>query len=654
MPRSLLLPSNPTQSDVTWKDGVPYSTRFDDPYYSLEDGKAESTFVFLSGTDVLTTADTKDHIVVGETGFGTGLNFLTTWQAWRKTNPGARLTFISAEAFPMAATDMAKAHYAFPDLTDLADQLREAWPPAEGGFHTRKFDDGRISLHLMFGEVTKMFAQIDAEVDAWFLDGFAPAKNPDMWTDTLFKRMAQLSKPNTKVATFTAAGFVRRGLEAQGFQMKKTEGFGNKRHRLVGSYNPSQQPSRPQAIKPATWSVTPASDTSQIAVVGDGIAGASVAYSLALRGLSPLLVAPEKNPADTLPAAILAPQLLLANPVEKAFFHAAFFHAVSHPAYQDAFASERGTKYVPTSAQEQQKFKDILAQFKWGAEWMTSDSEGLFLPKGGTVLPANILEFLTHGINRISCNVVQLEKNRQGWDLLDTSGDIITSAPTVVLAAGAHTTGILAASSLVGTSATTRHPLVRPRGGQLEYVSAAAISGIDAHTMTYGGYISAASISGVNGKIRTIGSTHDKLSTVPAQPPHPTLAARGTILAQCHGATGGVIDPDATMTSWTGMRATAPDHMPYAGPIPNWADVSDVCANLAIDRKLPLPRPPKMEDGLYCVTALGSKGFQYGPLLGEYIAAMICGEPSPLPRILHGKLHPVRGYIRDIIRGKSC
>ncbi len=649
------MPPNTRQSEITWKEGVPFSTQFDDPYYSLDDGKAESIFVFVDGTDVLNTTDGKDHIVVGETGFGTGLNFLTTWQAWRNRNPGARLTFVSAEAFPITAADMAKAHSAFPELAELAEQLRAAWPPAVSGFHTRRFDNGKISLLLMFGEATEMFSQLDAEIDAWYLDGFAPAKNPDMWTDKLFRRMARLSKPKAKLATYTAAGFVRRGLEAQGFQMEKSSGFGRKRERLVGSFQPNMQPPNIQDKKPLTWSSTPASDTGHVVIVGDGIAGASVAYSLAQRGLTPILVAPENshNRTSILPAAILAPQLLLANPVEKAFFHAAFFHAVSHPVYKDAFANERGTKYLPTSALEQQKFADILTQFKWGAEWMNGDSEGLILPKGGTVSPTAILDTFMRDVERVNHSVARLQKSQQGWNLLDNSGDTIVSAPTVVLAAGVHTTGILAASDLIGASATTNHPSVRPRGGQLEYVPVEAISSVDDETITFGGYISAASVFGDRKKIRTIGSTHEKLSSVPPTSPQPTLAAREAILTQCHSTTGAVIDHNAAMTSWTGIRATAPDHMPYAGPIPNWADLSDVCACLAIDRKLPLPRVPEMEDGLYCLMALGSKGFQYGPLLGEYVAAMICGDPSPLPRNLNVKLHPARGYIRDIIRGKS-
>lgn len=639
--------------EVIWKGNVPVSAQFDDPFYSLEDGMAESKFVFLDGANVMDAASNKDLFVIGETGFGTGLNFLTTWQAWRESKPAARLIFISAEAFPMEVADMKKAHSTFPGLEGLSRQLCTALPPASGGFHHRSFDNGKVSLLLMYGEATEMFSQLNAEIDAWYLDGFAPAKNPDMWSASLFKRMAQLSKPKATVATFTAAGFVRRGLGAHGFHMSKSAGFGRKRERLVGSFTPHQHAQNLED-DPLTWSCIPASDPNQVVVIGDGIAGASVAYALARRSLKPLIIAPEASHSHPgiLPAAILAPQLLLADPIEKSFFYSAFFHAVSHPAYQTAFAAVRGTKYVPTDAREKQKFKDILAQFKWGPEWIRGDGDGLILPKGGTVSPAAILDHLTSGINRINGEIVRLEKNGNEWHVLDNTGRIIVTAPTIVLAAGARTSAILAASQLLGAKKANAHPSVRPRGGQLEYVPAQAIRHADDQTITFGGYVSAVCAGEKGTAIRTIGSTHDKLSVVPQVAPEPTLEAREAILTQCRDIAGVSVDPDATIKSWTGIRATAPDHLPFAGPIPNWNDLSEVCDCLGIDRKLSLPRAPQMENGLYCLTALGSKGFQYGPLLGEYLAAMICGEPCPLPRNLHAKLHPARGYIRDIIRGK--
>ncbi len=646
-----------TGPQITWRSGVPFSVEFDDLYYSAEDGQAESIFVFIDGTDVVKTAARKDKLVIGETGFGTGLNFLTTWQAWRAAKPRARLFFISAEASPLRAADLEQAHKAFPKLDELSEQLRAAWPPTSSGFHYRSFENGQVSLLLMFGGVEAVFSQLNAKIDVWYLDGFAPAKNPAMWTAALFKQMAQLSNPGAGVATFTAAGFVRRGLKAQGFNMQKKQGFGQKKERLVGTFQPNEHPPTHQpdaASVPSTWCSTPPANTEKIVVIGDGIAGSSIAYALAQRGLEPILLAPKapRLKSSTLPAAILAPQLLLADPLEKTFFYAAFSYAVSHPAYKQAFANERGTEYLPSSPQDIQKLTDVLTQFNWGEEWLKRSGDGLILPKGGTVDPKKILNNLNRSINRLYGDVARLERCPDGWRLVSEFGETITLSPTVVLATGVQTTKILAASDLIGASLSAQHPSIRPRSGQLECMPASAIYGARDHTITYGGYMSASISTEDFSDMRTVGSTYEKLSEVPPCPAEPTETARQAILTQCSENTGAVFDTHTAMQSWTGVRATAPDHMPYAGPIPNWADMSSACACLAIDRKLPLPRTPKMEAGLYCLTALGSKGFQYGPLLGEYLAAMICGDPSPLPQNLQPKLHPARGFVRDIIRGK--
>lgn len=654
------LPPKLEKPTISWRNGVPISTGFDDMYYSVEDGEAESEYVFLNGASILENTTNKTHFVIGETGFGTGLNFLTTWQAWRKKKPDCRLIFISAEAFPMQSADLEKAHSAFPALRPLSEQLLAVWPPAAAGTHMRRFDNGTVSLMLLFGDACSVFKQLNAKVDAWYLDGFAPAKNPAMWTPALFKRMAELSSEGATIATFTAAGFVRRELEANGFKMRKTPGFGVKRERLVGTYtrDPSQTSEgttipRAHKKKNITWAVTPKANTHNIVVIGGGIAGSSVAYSLMQRGYNPTLVAPKQcsMTASDLPIAILAPQLMLENTIEKSFFYAAFSHAVSHPAYQKAFGPERGTEYVPTTTQERQKYIDILDQFGWEADWLHGCHEGLILPKGGSVSPKKILYELTRGVSRIQGDVDRLEKCTSGWRLIGRNGEEIMETATVILAAGAITNKILAASGLIGISGSNQHPSLRLRGGQIECVQSSAITGTEGHTKTFGGHISSEIEISDGLKIRTVGSTYDKLSDLPTPPIEPNIRARQANLAQCKKQLGVEIFEGANIESWTGVRATTPDHMPFAGPIPDWSDLSAACSNLAIDRNLPLTRPPNMKTGLYCLTGLGSKGFQYAPLLGEYLAAMISGEPSPIPLDLQPKLQPGRGFVRDIIRG---
>lgn len=234
-------------AELRWNDqGTPVSREFDDVYFSNQNGLKETGYVFLDGNQLPERFAThpRDLFIVAETGFGTGLNFLTLWQAFdtfSASQPDARLQrlhFISCEKFPLTVSDLEAAHASWPQLADIAHQLRAQWPLALPGCHRLLLDGGRITLDLWFGDINQLIHTFDdtlnQQVDAWFLDGFAPAKNPDMWTPALFECMARLARPGATLATFTAAGFVRRGLIAAGFEVSKRKGFGEKREMLTG------------------------------------------------------------------------------------------------------------------------------------------------------------------------------------------------------------------------------------------------------------------------------------------------------------------------------------------------------------------------------------------------------------------------------------
>lgn len=227
-------------------EGTPVSRDFDDVYFSNDNGLEETRYVFLGGNRLAERFPVHSHplFIVAESGFGTGLNFLTLWQAFdsfRSAHPQAtlqRLHFISFEKFPLTRDDLALAHQHWPELAPWAEQLQAQWPLPLPGCHRLLLDRGRVTLDLWFGDINELTDQLDATlnqtVDAWFLDGFAPAKNPDMWTPNLFNAMARLARPGATLATFTSAGFVRRGLQEAGFTMQKRKGFGRKREMLCG------------------------------------------------------------------------------------------------------------------------------------------------------------------------------------------------------------------------------------------------------------------------------------------------------------------------------------------------------------------------------------------------------------------------------------
>ena len=210
------------------------SERFDDVYFSAEDGLAETRHVFLEGNDLPGAWAVTERFVIAETGFGTGLNFLAAWKLFEETaEPGQELHFMSVERFPLTPEDVRSALSRWAEIGPYVDALVRAYRDAGGGDVRAKLTD-RISLEVQIGDANEVLRTWDTPVDAWFLDGFKPASNPDMWTETVFAAVHRLTRPGGTFATFTAAGFVRRGLRDAGFEVAKVPGFGTKRDMLRG------------------------------------------------------------------------------------------------------------------------------------------------------------------------------------------------------------------------------------------------------------------------------------------------------------------------------------------------------------------------------------------------------------------------------------
>ena len=216
------------QAQISWRDGqVPVSDRFDDPYYSLENGLDETRHTFLGGNDL--PARFRDGFHVAELGFGTGLNFLATLAAWQASETPGALTFTSFEAFPMAPDDMEQALAAFDGLAGR-DALLAAWRVGEFPVCI----DG-VRLDLRLGDARETLPAWDGQADAWFLDGFAPARNPELWGAPLMAEVARHTAKGGTFATYTAAGDVRRALQDAGFDVARRPGYGRKRHMSVGT-----------------------------------------------------------------------------------------------------------------------------------------------------------------------------------------------------------------------------------------------------------------------------------------------------------------------------------------------------------------------------------------------------------------------------------
>lgn len=213
---------------LDWNDdGVPISKRFDDPYYSLANGLAETRHVFLDGNDL--PARFRDGFQIAELGFGTGLNLLASWQAWRESGARGTLQFTSFELYPLELDQMRTALLAFAELTPLVDELLESLSDTGAQGYDLNFE-------LITGDARETLPAWSGKADAWFLDGFSPAKNPELWEAVLLQAVGDHTRDGGTMATYTAAGHVRRALASAGFDVQRVSGFGRKRHMTVGIY----------------------------------------------------------------------------------------------------------------------------------------------------------------------------------------------------------------------------------------------------------------------------------------------------------------------------------------------------------------------------------------------------------------------------------
>lgn len=220
-------------SNLEWRDGnFPVSTQFDDPYYSVVDGRAETDHVFIKGNKLNQRWANLNFCTIAELGFGTGLNFLETVRQWQSLDlTNHKLHFISFEQYPITQEEMAKALSHWPELTTLANRLTTIWH-TENSIEVDFSETVKLTIHI--GDANTLLPDLNLKADAWFLDGFSPAKNPELWNESLMLEVGKHTAPQGTFATYTAAGFVKRGLQAAGFQVEKTKGFGRKRDMLIG------------------------------------------------------------------------------------------------------------------------------------------------------------------------------------------------------------------------------------------------------------------------------------------------------------------------------------------------------------------------------------------------------------------------------------
>ncbi|ELR0679734.1 bifunctional tRNA (5-methylaminomethyl-2-thiouridine)(34)-methyltransferase MnmD/FAD-dependent 5-carboxymethylaminomethyl-2-thiouridine(34) oxidoreductase MnmC [Enterobacter hormaechei] len=647
-------------------EGTPVSRDFDDVYFSNDNGLEETRYVFLEGNHLSTRFPEHPRrlFVVAESGFGTGLNFLTLWQAFdcfRAAYPEAtlqRLHFISFEKFPLTAHDLRLAHQRWPELAHWAEQLQTQWPPAIGGCHRLILDDGRVTLDLWLGDINDLTDKLDdsmnQKVDAWFLDGFAPAKNPDMWSPHLFSAMARLARPGATLATFTSAGFVRRGLQEAGFTMRKTKGFGRKRDMLVGVMEqdlaiPAQAP----------WFARRASTSREAAIVGGGIASALLSLALLHRGWQVTLYCADEGPATGASGnrqGALYPLLSAHDPALFQFFPAAFtFARRLYDSLPVAFDHDWcGVTQLGWDEKSQQKITQMLslglpediahavtAQQVAETAGVDTGCGGIQYPLGGWLCPAELTSAAialgqSRGLTVHYAHKVQSLSRTAHWELRFADGKEAQHA-SVVLANGHHISQFTQTASLP----------VYPVGGQVSHIPTAPQLSKLRQVLCYDGYLTPQNPS--NGH-HCIGASYHRGETDMHYSEADQQQNRQRLVDSFPDASWAKEVDVSEGQARCGVRCATRDHLPMAGNVPDYDATLEVYQDLADSKETAVSAPVHPE--LFMLGGLGSRGLCSAPLLAEALAAQMSDEPVPLDRVTLAGLNPNRLWVRKLLKGK--
>ncbi len=650
-------------AELEWdQQGLPHCRQFKDYYVSGTSGPEEVRYIFIDGNRLgqrWQQLQPQQHFTVAETGFGTGLNFLCSWQLWRQlAPPTARLHYLSAEKHPLKLEDLRRALALWPQLGELVTQLIDVYPPPCPGFHRLRFDQGRVSLTLLLGDAEQLLSQLQGRVDAWYLDGFAPSRNPDMWSDGLFETIAAHSRESTTFSTFTAAGWVRRGLAAAGFRVEKAVGFANKREMLKGRLE--RQP--PPVVEKRWFSPTQLQidGAPRALVIGAGLAGCASARALADRGWQVQLL--DRGPgvaseASGNPQGILYAKLP-AKPTLASRIHLAGYQfslqllqrllpagenwspcGVLQLAVDDQ-ALAKQQKLLALGQYPQQLVRGLDAAEASAIAGVSLSRPGLFFPASGWVNPPSLCRALAdHEAihSRFQQPIEQINRDAASghWQVLDAAGQVIASAP-VLIVANAH--GACQFTPLQWL------PLKRIRGQVSSFAQPPATQ---LNTVLCGnGYISPAwqqrfcfgatfDLHSLDTQVRAEDDLRNLAHTAELAPQLATRLA-DTAPSQRHGRVG--------------FRCSAPDYLPLVGAVPDYGAFVEAYAELRNNAKARIEQPPPLLPGLFINLAHGSKGLITAPLGAEFLASQICREPLPLEVPLGHALNPARFIVKDLIQ----
>jgi tRNA 5-methylaminomethyl-2-thiouridine biosynthesis bifunctional protein len=616
-------------------DGLPFAAHYGDRYHPRAGALEQARHVFLGGNGLPQRWAGRQRFVIAETGFGLGNNFLATWASWRADERRCELLhFLSVELNPPCLEDLV----VWPrdaEVRPLADELVRQWPAHTHGLHTLRFDDGRVWLHLAFGDVADWLPEWVARVDAFFLDGFAPDRNPRMWEPRLFKSLARLAAPDATASTWSVARAVRDGLVSAGFEVHKAPGQGGKRDITAARFVPpatrrSAPPGRPREREVDRHAL----------VIGGGLAGCAAAWALAEQGWRSTVIERHAEPACEASgnSAGLFHGVVTRDDGLHARWHRAAalaFAPVAHEAIADGVpGAAEGLLRLEHEAGDAAAMAASLRRLGLPASYVEAldaaeasrraglalTSPAWFYPAGGWLSPRALSAWYLRRAGTLatwqgSAGVDRLQRDGEVWQAVDAHGTVLASSRTVVLANAADAMRLLGA---------TDWPIESIRG-QVSIAPAAALQ-LPRLPVAGSGYLlpaigeravfgATAQADDADGSVREVDHrlNLDRLAALTGQ--SPDLAV--------HELAGRV-----------GWRCTTGDRLPVIGGAPD----EGAAAVGSADQPRFVPR----RQGLFVFTALGSRGIGMSALGARLLAAWVTAAPSPVEASLMDAVDPAR------------
>jgi len=653
-------------SRLNWRDGQPFSENFDDIYYSSNDGELisggeEFAHVFFRHNGLPERWQGEKDFVIAELGFGSGLNCILTIREWLKhlaeTKSKKRLHYIAIEKYPLSPETIAEIITRYPELKIFCDELTANYPPAIEARHSRQLFDNRIIIHYRFMDAEKALSDDSLRVDAWYLDGFSPAKNADMWSQDLFLKIARNSHQGTTCSSYTCAGQVKRNLQNAGFVVSKTPGYGRKREMLVARLEHEINTSYRYADKP--WYVTPpAVDIAQkkATIIGAGIAGLSIAHSLISRGWSIDIIDRQGDvgrETSANPAAITYPRLAVNNDLDTEFYTVAFcYNLYALKMLQQKYAKQFWFDSGLLQLMDSRRFAEIVRKYGLNEAFVsyadeederlasrypaTENEEQVYVEykTAGVVLPGILCDALKaqcgDRLNIIHAEVGVISRANDRWQCL-SADEVITDSEILIIANG---TGI-------NDLGLPIHFPIETVRGQAIALTANADSEKITKAVNSAFYITPA----IAGK-HYVGGTYsreNKSVAISADDNRELFEAVDAMFPA-------VFTRQDCCDAWAGLRTMSKDRVAVVGTVPDPyffnQEYADICHG-KVDKEY---QPARYLENLYVSAAHGSRGFTSSFIAAEIVAALIQGEPLPVSKNVLDYICPSRFIVNDLKR----